>query len=69
MIPPTAEQFNKTMPTPTKRTRLRPVREFQAQHQSTRALNQAYDRFMNEREPSRKQDAGKDLIRAIFGKE
>ena len=32
-------------------------------------LNAAYRRFMDEREPDRKNEAGKDLIRAIFGKD
>ena len=31
-------------------------------------LKTAYRRFMNEQEPTRKEEAGKDLIRAIFGK-
>jgi hypothetical protein len=29
----------------------------------------AYRRFMKEQEPARKKDAGRDLIRAIFGKD
>jgi hypothetical protein len=32
-------------------------------------LKTAYRRFMEEREPARKEEAGKDLIRAIFGKD
>ena len=32
-------------------------------------LKAAYRRFMDEREPSRKDESGKDLIRAIFGKD
>ena len=32
-------------------------------------LKAAYRRFMDEREPVRKDEAGKDLIRAIFGKD
>ena len=32
-------------------------------------LEAAYQRFMNEQEPIRKEEAGKDLIRAIFGKD
>jgi len=32
-------------------------------------LKLAYRRFLNEREPERKDEAGKDLIRAIFGKD
>ena len=30
-------------------------------------LNTAYRRFMREKEPSKKEEAGKDLIRAVFG--
>jgi len=32
-------------------------------------LNTAYRRFMAEADPARKDEAGKDLIRAIFGKD
>jgi len=32
-------------------------------------LNTVYWRFLDEREPARKDEAGKDLIRAIFGKD
>ncbi len=32
-------------------------------------LRNAYQRFMKEREPTQKEEAGKDLIRAIFGKD
>jgi hypothetical protein len=32
-------------------------------------LRENYDRFMSESDPDRKGDAGKDLIRAIFGKD
>ena len=32
-------------------------------------LNAAYRRFMAEADPARKDEAGKDLIRAIFGKD
>ena len=32
-------------------------------------LQAAYRRFMSEQEPARKDEAGKDLIRAIFGKD
>jgi hypothetical protein len=31
-------------------------------------LTASYRRFMSERDPKRKVDAGKDLIRAVFGK-
>jgi len=33
------------------------------------SLNAADGRFMSERDPARKDEAGKDLIRAIFGKD
>jgi hypothetical protein len=32
-------------------------------------LHASYHRFMNEADPDRKNEAGKDLIRAIFGKD
>ena len=32
-------------------------------------LKSAYDRFLAENDPARKNEAGKDLIRAIFGKD
>ncbi len=33
------------------------------------SLNSTYRRFMSEADPERKGEAGKDLIRAIFGKD
>ena len=33
------------------------------------SLEAAYDRFMNEKTPVKKDNAGKDLIRAVFGKD
>jgi len=33
------------------------------------SLNTAYRRFMSEANPERKDEAGKDLIRAIFGRD
>ncbi len=33
------------------------------------SLNATYRRFMSETDPDRKGEAGKDLIRAIFGKD
>jgi len=33
------------------------------------SLNATYRRFISEADPARKGDAGKDLIRAIFGKD
>jgi predicted DNA-binding ribbon-helix-helix protein len=41
----------------------------EAQRTAKRNLASAYDRFMSEQEPGRKNEAGKDLIRAIFGKD
>ena len=32
-------------------------------------LQAAYRRFMEEQDPARKNDAGKDLIRTIFGRD
>jgi len=32
-------------------------------------LDTAYRRFLKEQEPSKKEEAGRDLIRAIFGKD
>lgn len=32
-------------------------------------LNATYRRFMSEADPGRKSEAGKDLIRAVFGKD
>ena len=39
----------------------------QAELQAKENLKGAYRRFMEEQEPARKEAAGKDLIRAIFG--
>lgn len=44
-------------------------RGIQADRDARSALKEAYERFMGEQEPRRKEDAGKDLIRAIFGKD
>jgi hypothetical protein len=38
-----------------------------AERQAKENLRVAYRRFMEEREPARKEAAGKDLVRAIFG--
>jgi hypothetical protein len=38
-----------------------------AERQAKENLRGAYRRFMEEREPARKEAAGKDLVRAIFG--
>ena len=37
--------------------------------QHTENLRATYHRFMSEHEPARKDEAGKDLIRAIFGED
>ena len=44
-------------------------RGIQAERDAKAALKEAYKRFMVEQEPRRKEEAGKDLIRAIFGKD
>jgi hypothetical protein len=42
-------------------------RGVQADLEAKKALRGAYRRFMDEQEPSAKNDAGKELVRAIFG--
>ena len=44
-------------------------RGIQADKEARRQLKVAYDRFMEEQEPARKNQAGKTLIRAIFGRD
>jgi hypothetical protein len=44
-------------------------RGVQAEQDAKKKLNTAYRRFLKEQEPSKKDQAGKDLIRAIFGKD
>jgi hypothetical protein len=44
-------------------------RGIQAEREARDNLQAAYRRFMDEQEPASKNEAGKDLIRAIFGKE
>lgn len=41
----------------------------EAEAESRENLNAAYGRFMAESDPKRKGEAGKDLIRSIFGKD
>lgn len=41
----------------------------QAEAEAKEQLKASYKRFLEENEPERKNDAGKDLIRAIFGKD
>ena len=40
-----------------------------AEAAARKSLNATYRRFMSEGDPVRKNEAGKDLIRAIFGKD
>jgi hypothetical protein len=42
-------------------------RGIQADLEAKLKLKAAYRRFMDEKEPSAKHDAGEDLVRAIFG--
>ncbi|MBM3745363.1 MAG: hypothetical protein FJW34_06165 [Acidobacteria bacterium] len=42
-------------------------RGVQAEREAKENLQAAYRRFLKEQEPSKKEEAGKDLIRAIFG--
>ena len=44
-------------------------RGVRAEQDADRELKAAYQRFMQEPDRARKEEAGKDLIRAIFGKD
>jgi len=44
-------------------------RGVRAERDAKENLKAAYNRFLEEQEPARKDEAGKDLIRAIFGKD
>jgi len=44
-------------------------RGVRAELEAKESLKLAYNRFLAERDPSRKNQAGKDLIRTIFGKD
>jgi hypothetical protein len=44
-------------------------RGVRAESDAKRNLKSSFERFLAEEEPVRKNEAGKDLIRAIFGKE
>jgi len=44
-------------------------RGLEAEAEERASLNATYRRFMSESDPERKGDAGKDLIRAVFGKD
>lgn len=44
-------------------------RGVRAESDAKQNLKAAYERFLNEHNPSRKEEAGKHLIRTIFGKD
>jgi hypothetical protein len=44
-------------------------RGIRAESDAKETLKAAYQRFMKEQEPARKDEAGRDLIQAIFGKD
>ena len=44
-------------------------RGLEAEAEARANLNPTYRRFMSESDPARKGEAGKDLIRAVFGKD
>jgi hypothetical protein len=44
-------------------------RGVRAEQDAERELKAAYHRFMKEKDPARKEQTGKDLMRAIFGKD
>lgn len=44
-------------------------RGVRAEQDAQRNLKSAYRRLLTEHEPAKKEEAGKDLIRAIFGKD
>lgn len=44
-------------------------RGVQAEQDAKNNLRAAYTRFMDEQDPLRKNEAGKELVRAIFGKD
>ena len=44
-------------------------RGVRAEWDAKQNLKLTYQRFMKEQDPARKDEAGKDLIRAIFGKD
>jgi len=44
-------------------------RGVRAEQDAKENLKSAYRRFLKEKEPSRKDEAGRDMIRAIFGKD
>lgn len=44
-------------------------RDLRAEAEAKEQLKASYNRFIAEEDPPRKNEAGKDLIRAIFGKD
>ena len=44
-------------------------RGVRAEAEAKEQLKSSYDRFLAENDPARKNEAGKDLIRSIFGKD
>lgn len=44
-------------------------RGLRAEAEAKEQLKTAYNRFLSENDPARKDEAGKDLIRTIFGKD
>src|SRR5260370_11189930 len=44
-------------------------RGVRAEQEAKENLTAAYRRFLKEQEPSKKEEAGRDLLRAIFGKD
>jgi hypothetical protein len=44
-------------------------RGVRAERDAKENLKSAYRRFLKEQEPSKKEEAGRDLMRAIFGKD
>lgn len=44
-------------------------RGVRAEAEANQQLKASYNRFLAENDPARKNEAGKDLIRAIFGKD
>lgn len=44
-------------------------RGVRAETEAQEQLKSSYGRFLSENDPARKNEAGKDLIRAIFGKD
>ena len=44
-------------------------RGVQAEQDAKENLNSAYHQFLKEQDPSKKEEAGRNLIRAVFGKD